>query len=414
MNEPNNVTTVLLGAGASVPAGLPTSVGLTKRIADEASGPGGRLRKTGAALHLAIGAMIAHDTAQGNRYDDGIDAERLFSAVQMLANRDTLEIAPFVTSWIRGLEGLGAREVPTFWNNDFNRALLNRGGDPGKAIKNLIESVLDHDSGQRAFRALELEMVEALHRILTVDAPKVDYLAPLLSIRPSPIQVATLNYDRTIEVLADRAGMSLNTGADQWTGGHDWSWVPSDIHLLKLHGSLDWRLSTPQDSRRIPEPKLMVTEGEQHYGQELGVVFGQRGKLTSDGPFLAMLRAFDDFLARSGHLVVVGYSFRDDHINTAIRRWFNNCAAPSVTIIDKTMPLSWNYDPDRRFANDLRRALYEDHGNAPRPEHRLIEADAAVGLREAFGDGPAIPPTAPGSPAAKATSMPASRDAGPH
>jgi len=73
---------------------------------------------------------------------------------------------------------------------------------------------------------------------------KVEYLAPLLNIGSSPMRIATLNYDRSIEELANHAGKTFDTGIEAWPGGHDWEWDPSaDIHLLQLHGSIDWILA---------------------------------------------------------------------------------------------------------------------------------------------------------------------------
>ena len=39
------------------------------------------------------------------------------------------------------------------------------------------------------------------------------------------------------------------------------------------------------------------------------VSFGQRNKLTAEGPFLDLLRAFQVELAKADRLTVIGYSF---------------------------------------------------------------------------------------------------------
>jgi hypothetical protein len=115
-------TTVLLGAGASVDAGVPVSVELTQIIAERVS----TSAHSGAssALNVAIGAMIAHDTARGGGPYDGVDVERLFSAVEMLADRENLEIAPFVAAWNPALDGIGNTSggLSPFWGKNFKRA----------------------------------------------------------------------------------------------------------------------------------------------------------------------------------------------------------------------------------------------------------------------------------------------------
>ena len=57
-------TTVLLGAGASVDAGVPVSVHLTQAIARLIDANRWR-NPISMALNVAIGAMVAHDTARG-------------------------------------------------------------------------------------------------------------------------------------------------------------------------------------------------------------------------------------------------------------------------------------------------------------------------------------------------------------
>ena len=54
----------LLGAGASVDAGLESSTGLTKAIAEHL-GRGAFRNLTGQLLHAVIGAMIQHDASGG-------------------------------------------------------------------------------------------------------------------------------------------------------------------------------------------------------------------------------------------------------------------------------------------------------------------------------------------------------------
>src|SRR5690242_9824405 len=98
-------TVVLLGAGASVEAGLPISTELTRRIADVVSTESRWFQDPVVhAMHTAIGAITAHDTSQGKSAFAGIDVERLFSAVQMLSDRESLEVTPFVSRWVSALD----------------------------------------------------------------------------------------------------------------------------------------------------------------------------------------------------------------------------------------------------------------------------------------------------------------------
>ena len=64
------------------------------------------------------------------------------------------------------------------------------------------------------------------------------------------------------------------------------------------------------------------------------IVFGGRNKLTAEGPFLSLLRAFELNIQLCDRLVVVGYSFRDDHVNEYIRNWMNGDPSRTLTIIN--------------------------------------------------------------------------------
>ena len=131
------------------------------------------------------------------------------------------------------------------------------------------------------------------------------------------------------------------------------------------------------------------------------IVFGQRGKLRSDGPFLGMLRGFDDFLSKSRRLVIVGYSFRDEHINSAIRRWWNASAARQVTIIDPALTDIDRHNSSRvKFLEELLEAMSVNRREPPwgrflKPPHNVLAEAASVGLKQCFGDGPKLRPADP-------------------
>jgi SIR2-like domain len=72
-------------------------------------------------------------------------------------------------------------------------------------------------------------------------------------------------------------------------------------------------------------------------GNQLGVIFGGRNKLTAEGPFLDLLMRFKDALMDANRLIVIGYSFRDDHINHLVLSWLRGQSERSdrqMVIID--------------------------------------------------------------------------------
>jgi hypothetical protein len=105
------------------------------------------------------------------------------------------------------------------------------------------------------------------------------------------------------------------------------------------------------------------------------VIFGHRNKLTSDGPFLDLLRQFQSELQKSESLIVIGYSFRDSHVNTYISEWLNESAKNILTIIDPGIRSS-NED----YIKELKRinAFGKNRLN-------IVEKTASEGLKDLYG-----------------------------
>src|SRR4051794_30038485 len=90
---------LLLGAGASVDAGVPSAYDMTKAIADQfRSDP--LLKQHARVVSFVIGGLLFEAGKSGqDPLTAGVNVEDLFNAVQLLAERHTLEAAPFVGSW---------------------------------------------------------------------------------------------------------------------------------------------------------------------------------------------------------------------------------------------------------------------------------------------------------------------------
>jgi len=183
-------------------------------------------------------------------------------------------------------------------------------------------------------------MIRVLADIVWIDqAERVAYLKPLVSLVDDQkrLTVATLNYDNSIEQLAQSASVACTTGIDGWS--RTGSFIPSNdgIFLIKLHGSIDWALDRNQslEDRPMPHSLIRQVNAEEVKKAEFrpAVIFGQRNKLTAEGPFLDLLRAFQQELSRSDILTVVGYSFRDDHVNEYISQWLNQSRERKMRII---------------------------------------------------------------------------------
>lgn len=141
------------------------------------------------------------------------------------------------------------------------------------------------------------------------------------------LPILTPNYDRLIEVACEMAGFHVDTTAvGQYAGAFDHvrssmgscrgittrarttvlDHFPRAI-ILKPHGSFDWYQSG-NDARRcsldLDAERLMITPGVNKY------------RAGYDSPFDKHRDLANDYIKQAGRLLVVGYGFNDDHLQT--------------------------------------------------------------------------------------------------
>ena len=378
MTEPRTV--YLLGAGASRDAGLPVSMGLTQRIgkliqAEEPFKPSpygydppvGPLTQ---AYYAAIANIQAGDAYKG-RPPGGVDIERLFTTIQMLATASDLEIAPFVQQW---REPFPSRNDMSEWSWFIEEALrYSRSMREGRQ-EAFGNSGPPAPSVSETYRKLCKVVHEKLGSALIPESKTAhDYLTGLF--RSKPIRIATLNYDIGVENASANAGLLVDTGVEKWKGGMSWEWDENaDVRLLKLHGSIDWgRPYGVEECLPEDEPRMVRIQSREEWSvnrglddrslQPLGLVFGLRGKLRPDGPFLAMLVEFWNWLLAAERLVVVGYSFRDEHINKLIEDWIGVRKGCVVEIVDPCVPET-SFECDRTVPEFIHAALQYKNNEA--------------------------------------------------
>ena len=122
------------------------------------------------------------------------------------------------------------------------------------------------------------------------------------------------------------------------------------VVVLKLHGSVDWTYHiVPRSSRTPLRSKVVGACVAGKRNREPAIIFGQGNKLTAKGPFLRLFRVFQERLERSKHMVIIGYSFRDEHINEIITQWMNADERRTLTVVSRSRFES----PDQEFAREL-------------------------------------------------------------
>src|SRR6266496_947874 len=90
---------LLLGAGASVEADISDTFRMNRMIA-EVFRRNPQLQRHAHVISFAIGGLLFQQGIKGgDPLEGGVNVEELFNAVQLLAERNSLEAAPFVGSW---------------------------------------------------------------------------------------------------------------------------------------------------------------------------------------------------------------------------------------------------------------------------------------------------------------------------
>lgn len=360
---------ILLGAGASSEAGIPTSTQMTNFIVENVrSNTQAHYNGSSDAINYIIGQIIGHGTSNKQNYNDPVDVEQLFTAVKLLSERNDLEIAPFVESWKPGVRAFDRKRLASFFASDFTRALMSGNS---VQLENLLKEVIQAETGMiggDVYKNLLGYMMIALREVVNIeDVSVIGYLKPIVDIakKQKQLTVATVNYDRSIELICEKEDIPFSTGIESFSERGKLNPPQSGIYFLKIHGSIDWsfNISHPQNRPGSALRQTIVDISNNPLGdpQLPGIIFGRREKLRAQGPFLELLAEFDRELTTANKLVVVGYSFRDDHINELIRKWINIDDEHCISVIDPDFPTEWR--GQRSYGvSDLRYELLEALG----------------------------------------------------
>ena len=310
--------------------------------------------------------------AKGEDPLSGVNIEDVFNAMQTLATRQLFEAAPFVAGWHPIVEELDTVELRINVKHELSETTQQINGGIARKIDSALSGLASQrrDSGRievgndirimveqslrnlrsrasgggdkpgegRVFRATCDKMIQKLISLVWLkqeDVSRVEYLRLLVRYAfQTEMPIATLNYDTTIEVAAQAEGLPVFT----YMGGESSSGegAAKSIMLLKLHGSINWcsGKSLFRDDV-LPETHVVAadTTAMGTEGYTPSVIFGQRNKLTAEGPFLRLFSRFQEELVRATELLIIGYSFRDEHINESIAAWLNRDSTRTIILV---------------------------------------------------------------------------------
>lgn len=278
---------VLLGAGASVDAGIPHSAEMVRQIEDALE----KDWKDHKELYNYVRSAIFYADGIRGTYANNVayNIERLVMSLDELARREEHPLYPFVGAW--------------------NPRLLQVAGSNFERVAPFRTKILEK---------LRHEWIE----IQNYD--KASYFRGLINFQKElnyPLRVFTLNYDLCVERTYQAEYREFpERGFDKanrfWTHELLEDADPGDknFYLYKLHGSIDWVRDTDSGKLTFSDStsKIKIDDGQ--------IIFGLTYKLQYVDPFLFLVYQLRRLSLEAKLILVVGYGFADEHINGILRQ----------------------------------------------------------------------------------------------
>ena len=276
---------ILLGAGASVDAGIPTSSTMIAEIETLVRDHGSwqeyleLYNHVKSAIHYAFGLRGKFGThVQFN-------IETLVNTLYELERNEEHTLYPFIAAWNSRFVGLAGTDFQKV--RDFRKLIL----------RELLQWMCPEDTTNGYYYRHFIEVQQHLNY---------------------PLHIFTLNYDLCVESIANESFM-VESGFSDFGPQHFWDWERfeasdgerndlAQIYLYKLHGSINWK--------RNSEKNLYSVEQVANVGHEdMEVIFGRDFKLEAADPYLFYTYQFRRLTLEARLIVVIGYGFADYHIN---------------------------------------------------------------------------------------------------
>lgn len=260
------------------------------------------------------------------------------------------------------------KNLPSYASVEGSLSVVSKGGEDAHAgnVESLLsEAILantlrPNDRWKNFIDAAERTVLTKCQFVLP-DTPLPQHERLLRAVaRRSPklprTQVFTTNYDMAFETAAS-ATRTMMVDGFSWSGTptFDGSWFDVDfvrklpgraavaeqnvVHLLKLHGSVDW---DQQGSRVVkahgqPEQPVLIYPAQNKY------------QLSYRQPYQEMMARLQMALRQpSVGLLVIGYGFHDDHINAPIESAIrSNVNLKMAAVAPNLRTVETNSIPDR-------------------------------------------------------------------
>src|SRR5258707_3878936 len=198
---------VLLGAGASRPAGVPTALEMTERMLAR-FGDGELQRHYLRATRTIVGGLQMASGVRREESSSNVDIEQVLSAAKLLGTRFDIELNPFIGGWHPFLEELERAYFAIPFEDIWKTAGANASAEIARRLSQRLDG--------RLFQDLVTVLTAKLMQLTWLtDQTKSAYFNPLLKkAQTTRLIIATLNYDNTIELSADALNIPCHTLGD--------------------------------------------------------------------------------------------------------------------------------------------------------------------------------------------------------
>ena len=147
---------VLLGAGASVDAGVPDAFTLTEYLMNRVSSDAYAVPHVERLLKLIVGGLVyRQSTANRDPLRARVNIEELYNALELLIERRESEMAPFISAYSGDLENA----VGT------NARLTNGGLGLAKHLERTFKYIQQESAGRTHYRLSLDEKGRRVHRV---------------------------------------------------------------------------------------------------------------------------------------------------------------------------------------------------------------------------------------------------------
>ena len=297
----------LLGAGASVDAGIKHAKEMTLDI-EEKINSHEDFKKFYELYNYLKSSIIFQRGLMGEFEERTATIEELLDVLSEINQKHQNKLYPFIGGW--------------------NIHLLKVAGEEFEKV-----SKLDKEIRSQLFRWINISNYD-----LSI---YFRGLQELVSDLGSAVRVFSLNYDICVERAFVGTSFNIELGFDS-----DRKWEASKfdanenadvgVYLYKMHGSIDWIKNAECGG------VLMLCDNPQ---PDPELIFGNTAKLRSIDPYLFYVHEFRKYSLKEAlrFIVVIGYSFSDDYVNSLISQAIARSKFAKVLVVAPLIEIKDNH-----------------------------------------------------------------------